>query len=189
MVAHSRPPAEPGRYVTNHDSNDLATVDAQNPYTSPTVIAKANVESQPIDHSDSKFSRCVRILIRPSVALSLLAVVHFGASLCFWSIGGLIVIRTGSTVAAWLMLAWGAAPAMILFGVSIANVIRSIRKRRFATITMIGIYLISACLFCYDVSNERAQLQVGIATADYWENGGSKNMYFTWWWFNDGWFR
>jgi len=149
----------------------------------------ANVEIQPIGKPTSKFSRFVRLLIRPSVVFSLFAVIHFGFSLCFWSIGGLIVIRTGPTLAAWLMLASGAAPAIILFGVSIANIIRSIRKRRFATVTIVGIYVISACLFWYDVANERAQLQVGIATAEYWDNGGSKNTYFTWWWFNDGWFR
>jgi hypothetical protein len=164
-------------------------VNPHNPCATPTATRKAKGDAQRVEESDSKFSRFVRILIRPPVFLSLFAVVHFGGSILFWSLGALILIRMGSNVAAWISLIWAAAPAVILFVLSITNLVRSFRARRFTTITIIGIYLISICLFWYDVSNERSQIQVGIATAKCWENGGSKNTYFAWWWFNDGWFR
>jgi hypothetical protein len=39
------------------------------------------------------------------------------------------------------------------------------------------------------VTHQRSQIQVGIAPIEYWQNGGSRHTYFTWWWFEDAWLR
>ena len=92
-------------------------------------------------------------------------------------------------IAGWLRILWQAFPAIALFLWSIFCLIRSSRQKKLAIIMVTLLYVISGCAFWYDVAHERSQIQVGIATAEYWENGGAKNTYFTWWWYNDGWFR
>lgn len=164
-------------------------MDASNTQTRDPCIASPDARDPRSDNTNSKFSRFACTLLRLPALLSLLAAAHFGLSLFFWSAFGLIVIRSADVDAPWLWLTWGAAPAVFLFVTSLANLLRSIRNRRFVTVSTIAIYLISACLFWYDVANKRAQLQVGIATVEYWQNGGSRFTYLTWWWYNDGWFR
>jgi hypothetical protein len=49
--------------------------------------------------------------------------------------------------------------------------------------------LIAALAFLWgDVHFRRYQISVGVATKEYWERGGRKHEYFTWWWLNDRWF-
>ena len=58
-----------------------------------------------------------------------------------------------------------------------------------AILAALGVLLLSALTCWYDISHKRSQIQVGIATAEYWENGGPPHTYLTWWWYSDGWFR
>jgi len=137
----------------------------------------------------SRPSRFADVVIRPSVILSLFATIHFAGSILFWSIGLIMAIQFSFGLAEWLGILWQAFPAIALFIWSLFCLFRSIRQKKLAITMVMLLYVISGCAFCYDVAHERSQVQVGIATAEYWENGNPKNTYFTWWWYNDGWFR
>jgi hypothetical protein len=65
----------------------------------------------------------------------------------------------------------------------------TIQRNRGAMFLLIAVLMLSVTAFWHDVSSERSQMQVGIAPIEYWENGGRQHTYFTWWWYNDGWFR
>jgi hypothetical protein len=164
-------------------------VDSLNPYAAQTAVVYPHGPQSRTASPQARFARFLHFFMHPSVLLSVFGVIHFGASLLFWLVGSVFVLRIGPNSWGRLDFLWGATPALLLFAASVANLIRSIRRARFVLIAVVAIYIISACLFWYDVSNEHCQMQVGIAPAEYWENGGQANTYFTWWWFNDGWFR
>lgn len=127
-------------------------------------------------------------LSRPSVLLSLLLVIHFCGSLLIWFI---VCARCHPpfTLSEWLEFLWPATSAVVLFSLSVIVLFRSVRESRFSTISALFLCLLSASVSWYDVTHERAQIKVSIATKEYWEDGGSENTYFTWWWFNDAWLR
>ena len=159
-----------------------------NPYSSPAADDGAR-HHEDRDSLGVRESRFITSVLRPSVLLSLFAVLHFSGSMLFWSLGVCIGINLHFGPAAWASVLWGAAPAILLMLFSIVSLVRSYHRKRFAS-TMIGfVYVASILSFCYDVAMERSQMQVGIATAEYWNSGGSKNTYFTWWWYSDSWFR
>jgi hypothetical protein len=64
----------------------------------------------------------------------------------------------------------------------------ALKRRREAGRLAVVIVLASAAFFWTDIHFERWQFRIGIATRDYWENGGKSEHYHTWWWYNDQWF-
>ncbi len=159
-----------------------------NPYSSPTADGD-------VRHHEGRGSLGVRVsrfitsVRRPSVLLSLFAVLHFSVSMLCWSFAVPIGVSFRFGPSDWAIVLWEATPAILFLLFSIVSLVRSYRRKRFA-LTIIGlVYVASIVSFCYDVAMERSQMQVGIATAEYWNSGGSKNTYFTWWWYNDSWLR
>jgi hypothetical protein len=120
------------------------------------------------------------------------------------------LIHFALSVGLWLM-AWGAtllnpwmrprffdevsrdflffAPALCLFVLSAAAYWLALKRRRAAWRVLLIIGLSAVAFFWTDVHFQRYQLSVGVATKEYWDNGGKARLYFTWWWYNDLWFR
>jgi len=120
------------------------------------------------------------------------------------------LIHFALSVGLWLM-AWGAAllnpwlrprffdevsrdflffaPALCLFVLSAAAYWLALKRRRAAWRVLLIIGLSAVAFFWTDIHFQRYQLSVFIATEEYWNNGGKARVYFTWWWYNDLWFR
>ena len=79
------------------------------------------------------------------------------------------------------------ASAMVLFLLSLAAYVLALKKRRAAWRLLIVIAVSTVVLLWIDVHFGRYQISIDIATVEYWENGGRKHEYFTWWWLNDRW--
>jgi hypothetical protein len=167
---------------------DRGAVADVNPYRSPSNRHRLRWGRR-WERLDAWASRFAASVIRPSVLLSFFAVLHFLASLMVWSVGVVWGMRFGFDFASWIWLLGQASPAILLFVLSVVSLIRSLRRRRLASAMVILVYVISACVFSYDVATKRAQMRVDIAASEYWDSGGSEYTYFTWWWYNDRWFR
>ena len=139
--------------------------------------------------SDSLLDQMVAVAKMPSGVLSSCLLLHFAFSLYCWLLGLRICISYGISLIETLTFLADGWPALLLFALSVGALRKSVRRKRFAMSASIGVLLLSIAAFCYDVSNENSQLQVNIATVEYWENGGWEHMYFTWYWFNDAWLR
>jgi len=79
-----------------------------------------------------------------------------------------------------LHTAW---PCFGLLLVSAITYVLAIQRRRLATSLIILTAILSASAFWYDLSHERWQIRVDIASAEYWESHDSPYTYFTWWWY------
>ncbi len=136
---------------------------------------------------DGQFTKRARTLIIWFAALPL---VHFAFSVAIWTIVFGNELRLGGNdIHAMRYLFQGALPVTLLFWLSALTVLLASRGRRSAGVLLFVVYLASVGLFVYDVANKRCQIEVGIATAEYWENGGRARDYFNWPWLNDRWFR
>lgn len=72
------------------------------------------------------------------------------------------------------------------FGLLLASAVAyvlAIQRRRLAPFLIILTAILSALAFWHDVSHERWQIRVDIATAEYWDSHHSPYTYFTWWWY------
>lgn len=82
-----------------------------------------------------------------------------------------------------------AAPAFVLCALCAALFVLALRGRALARRGAVFAAVASAAFFWTDVSFQRYQISVDIATKEYWDGGGKAHAYFTWWWYNDRWFR
>lgn len=53
----------------------------------------------------------------------------------------------------------------------------------------IFVLIAAIAFFVIDVHFGSWQLSTTLATREYWESGGTRHDYFTWWWYNDRWFE
>ena len=151
-----------------------------NPYTSP---------GAPAEEPAGVVDRFVRFVLRPSLVVSGFLLLHFTASLVAWGVGVANVrhLRFTAEQTWWFLLdAW---PTAVGFALSVLACWGAVGNKRFTKFVIVAIVLLSAAAFWYDVSNKRSQMQVTMATREYWEEGGRQHTYLTWWWYNDGWFR
>ena len=74
---------------------------------------------------------------------------------------------------------------LALSGLSTIAIVRAVRGRR-GVLRRVGLMcLLAAAMFLVDVRYWRCQMNVCIASEDYWANGGQHEIYYTWLWFND----
>ena len=81
------------------------------------------------------------------------------------------------------------ATLLLLLALSITSLITAIHRHRLARLLLLITLGASITSFAYDITRRRYQIHVFIATKDYWDAGGKRYDYFTWWWYNDRWFR
>ena len=78
---------------------------------------------------------------------------------------------------------------LVLGGLAVACVVLSVARRRAGRRMLAVTVLAAVAFFAVDVRFKRYQFSVGVATKEYWDSGGPKHVYYTWWWFNDRWLR
>lgn len=136
--------------------------------------------------------RGLTLRLQGSLVLSLFAMLHFAVSLCFWSVGVYDQITTnpGSISTGFFSYVfWNASPALALFILSTFSLVRAAGKRRFAFASACLVLVLSIAAFSYDVAHRQPQIKITIASRAFWDSGNSSEVYFTWWWYNDAWFR
>lgn len=153
------------------------TADTTNPYQPP----RATIDKEKGDANSATSKRHPQVGRIVRAGLSIIAVVHFAGAMIIW-------MRWAPELR-WDYLLSHASIAVVLFFLSTASLYWSLSKKRFAWLPVVAVYSISAGAFWYDVANERAQRQYNFAPVEYWENRGQKNVYYTWYCYNDGWFR
>jgi hypothetical protein len=81
--------------------------------------------------------------------------------------------------------AWRYAwPCFALLVLSLLTLAAAIRRRRSVVTLILLTLILSAFAFWYDVSHERWQWRISIATTEYWEtHRGPPENYLTWWWY------
>src|SRR5688500_5920905 len=120
---------------------------------------------------------------------SALLAVHFGVAGCFW-MKALAHDRARFAPSSVLAVYWPDwFVPLLLLSLSVACLILSIARSRATKRVLILTVLAAVTFFSVDVSLGRYQFSVGIATKSYWDSGGPEHVYYTWWWFNDRWFR
>jgi hypothetical protein len=145
------------------------------------------------DHSSRSIrERFLAGLSRLPVFLSIFAALHFAVSLAVWGVGTweyFLDFRPNLANGFRAYLFWHTFPAVVLFALSVACLVRAWRRKRFALASIAAVYLLSGIAFAYDMANQRAQVEIGIATFEYWDQGKPARIYWTWWWFNGPWFN
>ena len=81
------------------------------------------------------------------------------------------------------------ASAFCLLVLSVITQWLALKRRRIAWRLLLVLVLIAVAVFWIDIHFHRYQISVDIASREYWDHGGLAHYYFTWWWYNDLWFR
>lgn len=117
-----------------------------------------------------------------AIAFAALAVLHFSISSLFWITSALSNRSLRDTLGP----AW---PCAGLLAISMVSLLLAVKRSRSAGWVLCLLLLASAVGFWRDIIGRNYQLHVFIATTEYWEKGGKEHVYYTWWWYNDRWFR
>ena len=107
-----------------------------------------------------------------------LGTLHFALGTCLW----IYMIAVGMFDAAY---AWAVAwPCFGLLALSLLGFVAALKRRRVAVPLLLVTLALAATAFWYDVSHERYQWRVIIATKQYLESHpGRPENYLTWWWY------
>lgn len=81
------------------------------------------------------------------------------------------------------------APAFVLCGLSAVTLALALHNHAVARRGAIFVLIAAIAFFVIDVHFRNWQLYTTLATREYWESGGTRHNYFTWWWYNDRWFE
>ena len=73
-------------------------------------------------------------------------------------------------------------PVVGLFGLSAVALTAALCGKRWSTLVLFIFLIASSGAFAYDITNDRYQVRVDIATTEYWDDGGKQYFYWTWWW-------
>ena len=123
-----------------------------------------------------------------STVLSAVLLTHFLMSVGTWMQWFVGILRNPYMRDGFVHYLLPAAPAFVLCGLSIGVFLLALRGSGIARRWLVLQIVFAIAFFATDIYFQRYQIEVGIATRDYWDNGGYKHHYFTWWWFNDRWF-
>jgi hypothetical protein len=77
------------------------------------------------------------------------------------------------------------APAFIFCGLSAVSLSLALRGHPAARRAALFVFAAAVALFMIDAYFGHWQLHTFIATKEYWDAGGRKHDYFTWWWYDD----
>ena len=115
---------------------------------------------------------------------------HFTISLGIWSVAWAGSLREIREYPSWATqrFTWyfqRSLPCCGLFVLALLTLRATWTRSRRAVALLSLLVSISVLSFCYDVSHDRWEISVDIATTEYWESGGRAHFYATWWWYND----
>jgi hypothetical protein len=121
--------------------------------------------------------------------LSAALLVHFLISVGYWLLWFVGILRNPYMRDHFLPSLWTSLPAFSLCALSAVLLVLALRGRPIARRGTMLLVAAAVSFFLVDVYFGRWQIHTFIATREYWEAGGKTHDYFTWWWFNDRWFR
>ena len=111
------------------------------------------------------------------------AVLHYIMSVAIWWI---VLVRWEVTGDDLPRALWEALPAGVLLLLSLSSLVLFFISKFAAFKRMLVIVYAASVLFCAaDVICDRHQISVCLASQEYWDKGGARRHYFTWWWLND----
>ncbi len=151
-----------------------------NPYQSPSEIDAADTAKGSVWTLIAVASRITanKWMLRSTVVLSAAGCLHFVLSFGLW-VYYCNQYWPESPGELW----WNTWHIVVLFMISLAAFILALCGRRHSLILLAVFFVASASAFTYDILNENCQIQVSVATSEYWESGGKAQYYLTWWWY------
>lgn len=159
-----------------------------NPYESPdAALPSPDAAKKSDDASDVKPKPKRSFGHALMTTLGVASLLHFALSSFIWIRTGYAFYNFEDGFDGLPHYVWLASPAILLLASSIVLLVALHRNwRRPVLFTMLHFAAVFSC-FAYDAYYHRYQMGVGIATTEYWENGGRRHWYYTWWWYNDRW--
>ena len=121
--------------------------------------------------------------------LSAALLAHFLISVGTWLLWFVGILRNPDMRDEFVPSLLPSAPAFVLCGLSAVLLVLGLRGRAVARRGVLLVLTAAIAFFWTDVHFKQYQLSVDIATKEYWDGGGYAYQYFTWWWYNDRWFR
>lgn len=125
--------------------------------------------------------------LRWPVLVAACLAVHFACSVGLWMLWLYRYSANHHLASFWQELRFQGSrcvPAVLLLLLSVLCLVAAIRGREAAHRLLWILVLASMAFFALDVIFNRCQIVVGIATREYWESGGRRDFYFTWWWYD-----
>ena len=164
-------------------------MEGENPYSAPrdTAVEASRPKTRTTQNS---IDRLIRVLLRPAVWLSFLATGHFAMAIVLWGVNAgefLVDFRTSLEDGFLWYVVRRASPAVVLLAASIFCLIRAVRNQRCALASILGVVVVSGAALTYEVTHLPGQVEIGIATTEFWESGRPSRLYYNWWWFNNRW--
>ena len=114
---------------------------------------------------------------------------HFGVSVGIWAQWIVGLLRNPYLRSELFPSAWSSVPAIVLCSLSGLLFVLALRGRPVARRGVLLLVAAAVAFFLVDVCLDRWQIWVSTATVEYWNAGGRRHEYFTWWWYNDRWFE